>query len=116
VLLEDFRDMNDKRKFDMEFRILQRMTQHKGHVKNLFNSPNMEFRKQNRYPEVLPCKLFIPLLFPKVKHNRVVLKEVPSSAGSVLPGAEEMKYYMNASYINVRPGSLIVDIFARRRP
>ena len=45
ILVEEFIDMRDKRKFEMEFRILQRMTQHKGHVKNLFNSPKMEFKK-----------------------------------------------------------------------
>ncbi len=39
ILLDEFFDMREKRKFDMEFRVLQRMTQHKGHVKNLFNSP-----------------------------------------------------------------------------
>lgn len=55
IPLEDFNDLKEKRKYDMEFRILQRMTQHKGHVKNLYNSPKMEFKKQNRYNEVLPC-------------------------------------------------------------
>lgn len=54
--MEEFSDMREKRKYEMEFRILQRMTQHKGHVKNLYNSPKMEFKKQNRYNEVLPCK------------------------------------------------------------
>ena len=56
IALEEFSDMREKRKYEMEFRILQRMTQHKGHVKNLYNSPKMEFKKQNRYNEVLPCK------------------------------------------------------------
>ena len=55
IALEEFSDMREKRKYEMEFRILQRMTQHKGHVKNLYNSPKMEFKKQNRYNEVLPC-------------------------------------------------------------
>jgi hypothetical protein len=45
ILVEEFADMREKRKFEMEFRILQRMTQHKGHVKNLYNSPKMEFKK-----------------------------------------------------------------------
>ena len=29
----------------------------RGHVKVLFNSPKMDFKKQNRYNEVLPCKI-----------------------------------------------------------
>jgi hypothetical protein len=57
IPIEEFSHVKSKRKFEMEFRILSRMTQHKGHVKNLYNSPKMEFKKQNRYLEVLPCKL-----------------------------------------------------------
>ncbi len=55
IAIEEFTDMKEHRKMEMEFRVLQRMTQHKGHVKNLYNSPQMEFKKQNRYNEVLPC-------------------------------------------------------------
>ena len=58
ILLEDFYEVRCKRKYDMEFRILQRMTQHKDHVKNLYTSAKMEFKRQNRYNEVLPCKGF----------------------------------------------------------
>ncbi|CDW89851.1 protein tyrosine phosphatase [Stylonychia lemnae] len=86
----------------MEFRVLQRMTQHKGHVKNLYNSPQMEFRKQNRYNEVLPCNQIINLMCQLVVHSRVVLKNLPTTAPSdVGPGYnEELNYYMNANYIN----------------
>lgn len=45
IPLEEFCDVREKRRFDMEFRVLLRMTQHKGHVKNLFNSPQMQFKK-----------------------------------------------------------------------
>ena len=45
ILIKEFDKMKEKRKYDMEFRVLQRMTQHKGHVKNLFNSPKMDFKK-----------------------------------------------------------------------
>jgi hypothetical protein len=55
LTLEDFFDVRNKRKFDMEFRVLQRMTQHKDHVKTLYTSTKMEIKRQNRYHEVLPC-------------------------------------------------------------
>jgi len=36
ILMNDFFEIRNKRKIDMEFRVLQRMTQHKDHVKNLY--------------------------------------------------------------------------------
>ena len=46
----------------MEFRVLQRMTQHKEHVKNLYTNTKMEFKRQNRYNEVLPCNNKEPII------------------------------------------------------
>jgi len=63
IPIEDFYGMKEKRKFEMEFRVLSRMTQHKGHVKNLFTSPKFDFKQQNRYKEVLPFN-----------HSRVMLE------------------------------------------
>lgn len=88
----------------MEFRILQRMTQHKGHTKNLYNSPQMEFRKHNRYNEVLPCKKYNRVSFTQiVQHSRVVLKEQPTNIPEDIGIGynEELNYYINASFINV---------------
>lgn len=53
--MSEFFEIRNKRKIDMEFRVLQRMTQHKDHVKNLYTGTQMEFKRQNRYNEVLPC-------------------------------------------------------------
>ena len=55
IPIEDFKDIRTKRMIDMEFRVLQRMTQHKDHVKNIYISTQMEFKRQNRYNEVLTC-------------------------------------------------------------
>jgi len=41
ILLDDFVNFNDKNQIEMEFRVLQHMTQHKDHVKNLVTSPNL---------------------------------------------------------------------------
>lgn len=103
VLLDNFKKISHTRKPDMEFRILQRMTLHQGHVKNLMNSPHVNFIKQNRFPEVLPCKVLI-----LVKHNRVVLKnyQPSSNVSETSSAANEAKTefldYINANYINVR--------------
>jgi hypothetical protein len=36
ITMSEFFEIRTKRKIDMEFRVLQRMTQHKDHVKNLY--------------------------------------------------------------------------------
>eukprot|EP00347_Sterkiella_histriomuscorum_P012601 403367944 len=91
IALENLSDIKEQKRLEMEFRVLQRMTQHKGHVKNLFNSPQMEFMKQNRYNEVLPFS-----------HSRVVLKNqptiIPSDIG--IGYNEDLNFYINANYIN----------------
>jgi hypothetical protein len=102
VFLEDFRDIQESKKPEMEFRILQRMTLHQGHVKNLMNSPSVMFIRQNRFQEVLPCKLEGLIL---VKHSRVVLKDyqvsAPAGDASSLGNRNEFNDYINANYINV---------------
>lgn len=124
ILLEDFYEVRCKRKYDMEFRVLQRMTQHKDHVKNLYTSAKMEFKRQNRYNEVLPCKS-MPLYQTSVNHSRVKLQNKTAAplqiAGSsaedepMIPitssnfdidfkdesKMSDTERYMNANYINV---------------
>jgi len=48
----------------MQFRVLQKITLHKQHVANVFNSSDLSFLRLNRHKDILPFS-----------HNRVVLKE-----------------------------------------
>lgn len=44
----------DSRDLDMEYRFLTRLNCHKIHYQNLYKSQQSDFKKLNRYPEVLP--------------------------------------------------------------
>ncbi len=78
-----------KRRPDMEFRILDRMTGHKDHVANLFVRSHKKFNDRNRYPEVLTFK-----------HNRVELKNTPFFLSEEDLEENELEKYYNASEIN----------------
>lgn len=77
----------------MEFNLLQKFTQHKDHVLNLFVDSDVNFVRLNRYRDILPYN-----------HNRVLLSTPPlkfynnSSGGSDV--SQQIKLYVNASWIN----------------
>lgn len=50
----------------MQFRVLSKITLHKQHVMNVFNSSDSQFLRLNRHKDILPYT-----------HNRVILKERP---------------------------------------
>ena len=66
IPLADFLSLNCLKKVELQFKVLQKMTLHKDHVLNFFNSCDVQFHRLNRYKEILP---FL--------HNRVMLKECP---------------------------------------
>ena len=66
IPLSDFKLSLNQHWIDMQFRVLQKITLHKQHVLNVFNSSEIEFLRLNRYKEILPFK-----------HNRVSLNEKP---------------------------------------
>ena len=89
-----------KRNIDLEFQVIQKMTQHRDHVQNLFVSSDAQFRKLNRYRDILPYH-----------HNRVILKDVPTEEDSefdayenlvayVYKSDQRVPTYVNASRIN----------------
>lgn len=88
------------------------MTQHKDHVKNLYNSPMPKFSSQNRYHEVLPCKS-TPLHCFLVKHSRVILKDTREEAEFDTPEEKEIIGYINASFINVCLSYMMVQTLIR---
>ena len=49
----------------MEYRILKRINMHKLHYNNLFRSTSSEFKKKNKYYEILPFE-----------HNMVRIREI----------------------------------------
>jgi receptor-type tyrosine-protein phosphatase gamma len=67
---------------EMEFRILSRINCHKIHYKNLFKSQNIDFKRKNRYNEVLPFT-----------HSMVKIQSHSTE--------ERYGHYINACYINV---------------
>lgn len=69
---------------EMEFRLLIRINCHKIHYQNLQKSQNADFKRKNRYNEVLP---FI--------HSMVKLQDARDKT-------DRYWYYINANYINVR--------------
>ena len=81
----------------MEFRVLQHMTQHKDHVKNLVTSPNLQFHRLNRYNDILPFK-----------HNQLTLKEDAYEINKAATHDQNenehiepaLRTYINASLIN----------------
>jgi len=79
--VENFHNKLRDRKFDMEFRILCRMTQSQFHFDNLEKHFDIEFKKLNRYKEVLPFK-----------HNLIKLPQRMERGN--------FSSYINADYIN----------------
>ena len=67
IPLEMFEEAVKQRKFEMEYRVLGRICQHKRQFNNLFRAPNTEFKNKNRFPELLTFM-----------HNRVQLKQKES--------------------------------------
>jgi hypothetical protein len=116
IPVENFENEIKERHFGMEFRVLNRITQTIKHFNNLFRSPSMDFRANNRYRTVLPCKINFDHI-QLVRHNIVEFKEtmlLPKSGdeckGSSSEGgadtneegkSEDFTSYINASYINV---------------
>jgi receptor-type tyrosine-protein phosphatase gamma len=68
---------------EMEFRLLTRLNCHKLHYHNLFKSQNQDFKRKNRYNEVLPFQ-----------HSMVKLRNPKEPK-------ERYSSYINANYINV---------------
>jgi len=83
INLDNFEEECALRDAEMEFRILTRLNCHKIHYQNLFKSQNIDFKRKNRYNEVLPFE-----------HSMVKLKEVKDKQ-------DRYGYYINANYINV---------------
>lgn len=67
----------------MEYRLLTRMNCHKIHYQNLFKSQNLDFKKKNRYHEVLPFQ-----------HSMVKIS-------NIVDPNDRYGFYINANYINV---------------
>ena len=83
ISLSNYEQESQERDPEMEFRILTRMNCHKIHYQNLFKSQNLDFKRKNRYNEVLPFT-----------HSMVKLKDLKTKD-------DRYGYYINASYINV---------------
>ena len=66
IPLEDFKQTLNQCWIDMQFRVLSKITLHKQHVMNVFNSSDIQFLRLNRHKDILPYA-----------HNRVILKEKP---------------------------------------
>ena len=84
IALSNFLQESQERDPEMEFRILTRLNCHKLHYQSLFKSQNIDFKRKNRYNEVLPFE-----------HSMVRLKETKDKN-------DRYGSYINASYINVR--------------
>ena len=69
----------------MEYRLLTRLNCHKLHYQNLFKSQNIDFKRKNRYNELLP---FV--------HSMVKLRDKEGTDEN-----DRYWYYVNADYINV---------------
>ena len=69
------------RDFEMEYRVLMRINCHMGQFQNIFRDPSAEFRRRNRYNDILPYK-----------HNMVRVEDEADG---------RFNHYYNASYINV---------------
>ncbi|CDW76622.1 protein tyrosine phosphatase [Stylonychia lemnae] len=87
IPLQNYEEESQDRDPEMEFRLLTRMNCHKIHYQNLFKSQNLDFKRKNRYNEVLPFS-----------HSMVKLKEAKDKA-------DRYGYYINASYINTQLNS-----------
>lgn len=88
----------DIRDLEMEYRVLMRINCHKGQFNNLFKNSSSEFRRKNKYNEILPYM-----------HNQVKLK--------CLFENDKFQDYYNASYINVsdKPLDTIVVVTYRAK-
>jgi protein tyrosine phosphatase len=76
---------------EMEYRILMRINCHKGQFNNLFKNSSSEFRRKNKYNEILPYM-----------HNMVKLMCHFEDQD------DKFRDYYNASFINVR---FILNVF-----
>lgn len=85
ISLSRFEEELGERDPEMEHRLLTRMNCHKIHYQNLFKSQNIDFKRKNKYNEILPFQ-----------HSMVKLKEKDNEAG------DRYWYYINANYINVK--------------
>ncbi len=84
----DQESQSSERDPEMEFRLLSRMNCHKLHYQNLYKSQNIDFKRKNRYNEVLPFT-----------HSMVKIRDQNSKSEE-----HQDRYwnYINACYINVR--------------
>jgi protein tyrosine phosphatase len=73
----------------MEYRVLMRISCHLGQFNNLFRDPSADFRRRNRYNDILPFK-----------HNMVRVEDETEG---------RFNWYYNASYINVTRVTLITS-------
>lgn len=96
IPLSRFEDEVNQRDPEMEFRLLTRLNCHKIHFQSLFKSQNIDFKRKNRYNEVLPFE-----------HSMVKLKDIKDKS-------DRYAYYINASYINVTT-FLVIQVGYRLR-
>ena len=79
-----FNEEVEARDVEMEYRILTRINCHKLHYTNLFKSQNIDFKRKNRYNDILPFM-----------HSMVKLSDNLNSNN------DRYWYYSNANFVNV---------------
>ena len=104
----------------MEYRILMRINCHKDQFNNLYKSSSTDFRRRNKYNEILPYK-----------HNMVRLLPQPGQEGqedfdehtgggkspthsAISSTGDKYQLYYNASFINVGTISIIYPVKYRQ--
>lgn len=82
----------------MEYRILMRINCHKAQFGNLFKSSSSDFRRRNKYNEILPYEHNMVRIAAPIFEDSPVDDNRSVNAG----GVDRFTFYYNASFINVR--------------